>query len=341
MTLLPGERMPASAPEVTIVTPTYNRWSSLQRLLAALERQSCGRDRFEVVVIDDGSTDGTPHALSTLSTPLTLTVLTQAHGGPAKARNLGVAHARGSLILFLDDDVQPVDGLVAAHLEKHAQHGAAAIVIGPMSPPSDWPRPVWIRWEEEKLERQYAAMLAGRFSCTHRQFYTGNSSLSRELFVRVGGFDTTFKRAEDVELGYRLHQHGARFVFAPQADVKHFASRTFAGWCRTPYQYGRYDVVMSRKGYETMDLAMREFRWRHPINRLAARVFAGHGRMLTWAVAPTSVVVRFADKVGALRVASSFLSGIFNLLYWQGVCDELGGRQVFTRIFAGAGAAAR
>ena len=71
----------------------------------------------------------------------------------------------------------------------------------------------WIRWEEEMLEVQYQAMLSGEYPCTPRQFYTANASLSRDRFLEVGGFDGTFKRAEDVEMAYRMRDRGASFVF--------------------------------------------------------------------------------------------------------------------------------
>src|SRR5262249_32922828 len=154
------------------------------------------------------------------------------------------------------------------HAAAHARE-PNAVVIGPMSPPGEWPRPIWVRWEEHKLESQYQAMAEGLWQCSARQFYTGNASVPRDTFLAAGGFDTTFKRAEDVELGYRMHARGARFVFDRNAEVLHFASRTFKSWCRTPYQYGRYDVVMQRdKGQYTLDWATQEFHSRNGLNKI-------------------------------------------------------------------------
>jgi GT2 family glycosyltransferase len=262
-------------------------------------------------------------------------VLDQAHGGPAAARNLGVARAAAPLILFLDDDVVPAPELIEMHVSAHAHHGLDAVVIGPMSPPHGWRRPAWIRWEEEKLELQYASLRSGKWACTARQFYTGNSSVGRELFLAAGGFDSSFKRAEDVELGYRLRDLGARFVFTPAADVTHYASRTYAAWCRTPYQYGRYDVVMARdKGHESLRLALREFRWRHPLNRLLPRVVTGRQPLLRTLVVGLGWLARAAGACGADGASLRALSGVFNLLYWQGVCDEVGGAAALWRCVA-------
>jgi GT2 family glycosyltransferase len=314
-------------PFVSIVVPTFDRQASLARLLGSLEQQRYRADCFEVLVVDDGSTDGTIEWLGSLQPAWRLRVLAQAHSGPALARNLGVEQADGSLILFLDDDVVAQPELLAEHVATQAR-SPDAVVVGPMSPPNDWPRSVWVRWEEAKLQRQYAAMLAGQYPCTPRQFYTGNASLSRARFREAGGFDARFKRAEDVELAYRLSRRGARFIFNPRAEVLHFASRSFEAWCRTPYQYGQYDVVMERdKGHRTLQIATREFHRRHGLNRRLTRLCVGRRSVLDVAVFYLRQVVHLADRLGSERAASAALSGIFNLLYWQGVCDELGGAQ--------------
>src|SRR5947209_12797417 len=121
--------------DVSIVVPTYNRRASLERLLRALDEQTYPFDRFEVIVIDDGSDDGTPEQLQALTTRYQLRVLGQPHQGPAAARNMGVSNAEAPLILFLDDDVVPTRDLIAVHIATHAAGGPTAVVIGPMSPP--------------------------------------------------------------------------------------------------------------------------------------------------------------------------------------------------------------
>jgi GT2 family glycosyltransferase len=309
---------------ISVVVPTFNRRASLTRLLGALAAQTYAASAFEVVVVDDGSTDGTVETLQSLRPAYRLRLVEQPHRGPAAARNLGVEHAAGALIVFLDDDVVPLPGLLTAHANSQRDQ-TNTVVIGPMSPPRDWPRPAWIRWEEDKLQEQYRALVAGTYACTARQFYTANVSLRRAQFLAAGGFDIRFQRAEDVELGYRLARRGARFVFDPTADVLHYAARTFASWRRTPYQYGCYDALMAREqGRATVANATREFKQRNAVNRAAARVCVGRPILVRAAVLSLSGFVHAADRLGAYRPATLALSGIFNLLYWQGVADELG-----------------
>jgi GT2 family glycosyltransferase len=289
---------------------------------------------FEVVVVDDGSTDGTLGWLETVSTPFTLRPIGQSHGGPAAARNRGVAEARGALILFVDDDVVPDAALIASHAFAHTVAGES-VVIGPMLPPDRWRRPAWIRWEEAKLVAQYEAMRLGRYPCTPRQFFTANASLARSTFIASGGFDNRFGRAEDVELGYRLRDAGLRFVFEPRAKVWHYPHRSFASWRRTPYEYGRSDVAMDHdKGHEALGLAYREFHGRHPLNRALARGCVGRPAAFATVTVLLRAAVRVADTVGADRPAAAALSALFNLLYWQGVSDALGGRHAVWRSVA-------
>lgn len=318
--------MSSDALALSVVIPTYNRRAGLERLLRALARQTYPASHFEVVVVNDGSRDGTDVLLEQIDTPYRLHALTQANAGPAAARNLGVQQAEAPIIVFLDDDVIPLPELLAAHA---AAQGDAddLIVVGPMSPPTDWQRSVWVRWEERQLLKQYDALARGLYPCTPRQFYTGNASVPRQLVLAAGGFDDRFKRAEDVELAFRLYALGGRFLFEPRADVLHYASRTFRSWASTPYQYGRYDVVMGReKGINTFELACHEFERRNIWSRRLTRGSVGKPwrRPVTTALAAAAIL---ADAVGAEQVASFALSGIFNLQYWQGASDELGGPQ--------------
>jgi GT2 family glycosyltransferase len=309
-------------PAVSVVVPTYERRASLGRLLDALAGQPRPED-FEVMVVDDGSTDDTRTWLRALRMPYALHIVEQANAGPAAARNRGVIEASGELIVFLDDDIVPASDLIARHLDAH-RDSPDRVVTGPMLPPTEWRRPSWIRWEENKLVRQYDAMAAGRFECTYRQFFTGNASLRRSHFLAAGGFDTAFRRAEDVELGYRLARRGLQFIFEPSVRAWHYPSRSFGAWRQTPYRYGRAEVAMHRdKGSDALTIAYRELHGRHVLSRAVVALCAGSRLRARVAVAAFVGVVHAADRLRAEKIASLSLSALFNLLYWKGVHDEL------------------
>jgi len=320
--------------ELSVITPTFERRDSLLRLLDALDRQTMPPDRFEVIVVDDGSKDTTVRTVQARAAAYRLVVLEQAHRGAAAARNLALAHARGRIVVFLDDDVAPLPDLLAAHEAAH-RSADGAVVVGPMHAPRGWPRPAWIRWEEDKLYRQYDAMRDGVYPCTPRQLYTGNASVERVSVLEAGGFDESLERAEDVELGYRLQARGARFVFEPEARVLHFAARSLGSWRRARYVYGRTDVVMDReKGHGVLEEHLGEFHLRHPLSRLLARSVVGRPFLARPVIPLLSVAAATASALHIWRVAGLALSATANVLYWQGACDELGGRRALWRLVA-------
>src|SRR5882724_11393662 len=98
---------------LSVVVPTYNRRDRLARVLAALERQNTPASQFEVVVVDDGSTDGTSDWLASFKCSYALQRVQLTNGGPARARNVGVERAAGEIVLFIDDDVEPTPELIS------------------------------------------------------------------------------------------------------------------------------------------------------------------------------------------------------------------------------------
>lgn len=317
-------------PYLSVVLPTYNRQSRLRRVLAALERQTYPLDAFEVIVVSDGSTDETNDYLSNIHTPLQLKAILQPNAGPAAARNNGVRHANGEIILFLDDDVIPTDALVAEHANVHTSQ-LGVVVLGPMLSPPDFQMFPWVKWEQAMLGKQYDAMNKGHFAPTARQFYTGNTSLPVALFRQAGGFDERFRRAEDIELAYRLADHGACFQFHPQAVGNHYAERSFRSWLETPYAYGRNDVIFAREKHQDWILPTmrREFQKRHPLIQWVIRGCLGRFAVTTALIQAFQQVGVISHNLGLWRVSQAVYSAIFNLRYYQGVADQLGGRAPF------------
>jgi GT2 family glycosyltransferase len=291
------------------------------------------------VVVDDGSSDATPELLRTVDVPYALRSYAQSNSGPAAARNLGVAQAHGSLILFLDDDVVPDPHLIDAHVGAHGV-STDRIVTGPMSPPPpDWPQPTWDRWDAHQLQKQYRAMLAGEFECSQRQFFTANASVRRDVILAAGGFDPTFRRAEDMELAWRMSRLGVQFIFEPRAEVVHYAARPFVSWCRNAYQYGRFDVVMEReKAIPVFGLACAEFHNRRAVNRWLARLCVGRPLLRDAVLLALALTVHASERTRSDRLASFALSSIFNVRYWQGASDELGGTSRLWKAIAARGA---
>lgn len=316
---------------ISVVIPTYNRRTRLKRVLAALECQTARLSSFEVIVVSDGSTDGTDELLTTLHPPFSLAYVRQENRGPSAARNAGLARATADIVLFLDDDVVPDERLVEEHLEAHGECGDDVAVIGPLLVPGDHPRSVWVDWEDVMLQKRYRSLESGAESPTGRIFYTGNASLRRRYVLDTDGFNLAYRRGEDVELGLRLEAKGLRFVFCPKARGWHHAERDYLAWSRMADAYGRADTEISGRDTTAWLRAslVGEFRRRHIFVRALARTGAGRpgfARTVAWGC---KVVAEGAWRLKLYPVARAACSAIFNVRYYHAMADAMGGRDKF------------
>jgi glycosyltransferase involved in cell wall biosynthesis len=327
-----------SKPRCTVVVATYNRVALLRRMLNALQEQDLGADQFEVVVVDDGSSDETQAFLQSVETPLNLRHFRQENQGPGAARNLGVRNAQADIIITLDDDVTPAPNLLRRHVELQEAF-PHSIATGVMVLPPNKSLSPWLEWEAAALEKQYQAMIKGVWRPSPRQFYTANASFWRQDAIDAGLFDTSFRRAEDVELAFRMRDLvGVSFYFIPDAVVYHEPNRSYSEWLRVPQLYGLYDVEMwQRKGVRSIIKSMRDdFKVRRPVLRGAGRLLVGRPAALHGFTAAAALLAAGSSAVGLRRPCRALYSAIFNLEYWQGFCDAIGGRRRFWQCIDGA-----
>ncbi len=202
----------------TIQLCTYNRARLLERVLDACFEQTVPPDAYEVVLVNDGSTDDTAAAIAGARerAACAFQVIDQPNSGLAAGRNAGIARATGEQIIFIDDDVLPLPNFVQQHLASHAAHPAAIVRGGAITVESldDLPPPVW-------SIRDYS----GNF------FWTTNVSVPLKTIRSVGGFNQSFAEYgwEDVDVGLRLRLAGARAVFNKRALAYHYKPRPRSG----------------------------------------------------------------------------------------------------------------
>jgi GT2 family glycosyltransferase len=318
--------VPAELPRFSVVIPTYQRRESLRTVLRGLAAQDWDPERLEVIVVSDGGDDGSVEMAGNFQMPFPLRVLEQANQGPGAARNLGLAHARGPFVLFLDDDVVPSPLLVAEHARAH---GAATtlVVIGPLLESGGRLSP-WVRWEARTLAEQYVAMEQGRWAPTPWQFYTGNASLRLEHLCAAGGFDARFRRAEDIELGFRLAGMGMEFVFHPPASGLHMAERSYRSWLDSARQYGCNDIRFGK----AEERVVVQFRHRHPLTRTLVRWGLRHRAAAAAVPGLALAPIMAADAVRLGEISRQLCGAVFNLTYWLGVAEELGSNGAALRL---------
>jgi glycosyltransferase involved in cell wall biosynthesis len=315
----------APRPFFSVVVPTYNRLERLRHVITALEQQAYPSDAYEVIVISDGSTDGTDAYLEALRSTMRLRWFPQANRGPAAARNAGIQKAGGEFIVFIDDDVVPEPQLLGEHARSHHEAAKDAVVLGPLLTPEGFEMAPWVRWEQEMLMKGYGALLRGDWPASARQFYTGNASLRRTHILAAGGFDEGLRRAEDVELAYRLANKGLDFVFNIQAAGMHFAERSFRAWLDAAHTYGRNDVIFARDRNQKwlLSAVRQEFQDRHFLIRSLVRVCRGRSRLTLIASSALKLAADAATLLRASDIERFAYSGLFNLQYYTGLFNEL------------------
>ncbi|MEJ7810918.1 MAG: glycosyltransferase [Gemmatimonadaceae bacterium] len=235
--------------DISVVIPTTGRVATLREVLAALARQRFDPAHMEVVIVADGADAATLAIVEAELGRLSCrtAALLQPRGGAAAARNAGIAHAAGRVILMLDDDIVAEPQLVAEHARHHAGRGDT-VVSGALPIQVVGEEPAHQRALRTWWERTLAEKASAGHRSSFRDFVTGNVSVPRERLLEVGGFDIRFAGCgrEDYELGYRLQRAGLRFVHEPRAIGLHLYRKSPVEWLRMWRTYGRADVIFAR-----------------------------------------------------------------------------------------------
>ncbi|MEU7585791.1 glycosyltransferase [Micromonospora sp. NPDC049230] len=238
--------MTGNSPACSVVIPTYNRMDLLRRTLDALTRQDIGTDAFEVLVVDDGSSDDTEAMVASFRDRLDVRYFFQPDEGfrVAAARNIGIAEARGDVLVFLDSGVLAHSGCLRAHLRSHAAEQPAAVIgyvycfnyanedAGDMQETLDFDdvdgtigllrrEGRWLDIREDFYTRVDDRLRD--LPAPWLMYWTCNVSARTRQVRAVGAFDEEFRTwgSEDIDLAYRLHQDGAVFLIDRDAGALH------------------------------------------------------------------------------------------------------------------------
>lgn len=210
-------------PFFSVIVPTHNRLALLQQTLSCLAQQNYPREKYEVVVIDNGSTDGTAVYLQARAQQGQVHYICQPALGPAVARNVGAKAARGDILAFTDDDCLPDPQWLAALAAAYGSDPNVAAVGGRVENvhTGEWLHDYYLIQDERQLHP----------TVPRRYLDTANASFRQAAFRQVGGFQERFHfpAAEDVEMGYRLTAAGYTLHFAPQALVWHQGRTSLRG----------------------------------------------------------------------------------------------------------------
>ncbi|MCL4835987.1 MAG: sugar transferase [Caldilineaceae bacterium] len=234
----------------SVIVPVYNGQTSITTCLDALSRQSIPLQHFEVIVVDDGSTDGSRAAVEGWLATKAIAhwqVMSQANAGPAAARNQGAQLAQSPLLLFTDADCAPSPDWVEALLRVFEQPDIVG-AKGTYLTDQTGLTPCFVQAEyEDRYDRMVGSERID-FVDTYSAAYR------RAIFLENGGFATVFTTAsvEDQEFSFRLAAKGYRLVFAPQAQVKHIHDENLGEYFRRKYFIGFWKSLLTRWHPERM-----------------------------------------------------------------------------------------
>ena len=244
----------------SVVMPTYNRAEKLVGVLKSWSEQVPGNLAFEVIVVDDGSTDDTSGVLNSFRhARYRLRTRSQPNGGPAGARNQALGIASGEFVLFTGDDIEPAPDLLDQHLQSHRQlEDSRCAVLGRVDWSSDLELTSTMRHVDGVGAQQfsYHYMKDGTIY-DYRHFYTSNVSISRGLLEsEPSGFSSDFPLAafEDAEYAYRLRRHGLRIMYQASARAWHHHPYNVESFFRRQIACGQMAAVLIRKWPGTRSL---------------------------------------------------------------------------------------
>jgi glycosyltransferase involved in cell wall biosynthesis len=290
---------------MTVGIASFQRRPALLRLLASLAEDLAqtarAADDIDVVVVLDGSTDGSREAVEDLEFPVPLTVHWQEHRGLAAARNACIA-ASGELLWFLDDDLVVPAGLASRHLAAHASP-ARRIVLGPCRIPEDWPTIPELRsWWDHRYGHLATSPLIRQFD----HVSLANASGPTEVYRALGGLDEEFGDFgyEDYELGYRALEAGVTVEFDAGAVAWHYPTDTLPEYCMKRRAEGASAVTFLRRHPDAAPV----------VGQIAARPLQllrfGRTKAVMSALTRTGIATRALHRGRQLALYAAFATGL-------------------------------
>ena len=310
--------------EISVVIPTFNRSEIVSCTLNTLFAQDFPASLCEIIVVVDGSTDGTAAALKSLKPPCRFRIIEQENRGLAGARNTGYRAAQAPLVLFLDDDMLCDPGLVSAHVAAHRGHDPivafGALFLSIDSPPS---------LAAECFNREIGAFHLKQRSDPSAKWQMsdcifGNASLSRELLQRLGGFDEKFRMREDLELGVRLFSAGVQSLYVSNAISYQHYEKTSADLIRDAEMFAVADVQFARKHPEAQIQGHLSWLEKEPRWKQAIRSFAASSAVFeVCCLAPLCSLGQRFFRISALRNIGVRALQIRRRIHWLRIVERL------------------
>ena len=311
-------------PSISVIIPTYNRKSELEQLLGSLARQTLPAGSFEVIVVDDGSADGTGAWLSAHmhSFGFSLSWYAQVRGGPGAARNLGMEKAAGEIFAFTDTDCLPQPGWLERLIIPFGLGTVGAVGGREIINEND---PLLMRCFHYLMTASLTTGgLRGKEGKRLARFYprTFNMAIARKAYEATGGFRKMF-HGEDIELSFRIREAGFALMYEGSAEVYHRRRSTVVQYAQQLFCMGKARVTLARLHRGSLEPL-------HLLPALLVSFFVLLGVILPWLSCAPAVVLACSaaamlflallgvDSALRLRALSAFFIIPFLFILQQG-----------------------
>lgn len=316
----------SAKPLLSVVMATYNRLDLLRRVLGYLADQTLPSDQFEVIVVDDGSRLPVSEHLDVSQYSFALKLLRQDNSGPSAARHNGAKLAAGDILLFVDDDMELPPGFLQAHLQYHKGGRPTAVIGRYISDPAIGSKSLFERYHGVKWDKTTELVRQGQLQIDGTFLATGNTSMRRSDYFRVGGLDTSLPRAEDMALGLDLEAAGVQLVYSETAGSVHLSDHTSVQkWMDRAYLHGRLECRIAEKHPDMAHADPWRFMFSLPlVGRLLcipSIVAPRAGSALADSMYRAAELV---DKAGFEKPALRATGLVFGMKYFCGFRDEAG-----------------
>lgn len=228
---------------VSVIIPAYNAEKTIGRCLHALMNQDYP-EKYEVIVVDDGSTEDTPNIVKKFKAHL----VTQENSGPAAARNRGAAEAGGDVLLFTDSDCEPQENWISEMIKPFRNHHE---IVGVKGAYRSRQKEIVARFIQLEYEDKYSFMRRDRYIDFIDTYSAG---FRKDVFLKMDGYDTEFPVAcaEDIELSYRISNKGYKMFFNPDAIVFHMHPTRLVDYLKKKQKFAYWRMLAVKKNPNKM-----------------------------------------------------------------------------------------
>ena len=227
---------------LSIIIPTYNRKDRLKQCLGVLLNQSYPHNKYEIIIVDDGSTDGTEEAIKNINKP-NITYIKQQNKGAGAAINTGAKMANGDILAFTEDDCVVSNNWVDTITDLFNKYPQTAAFAGECVD-------LFYRKQEESNVPcncdDFKKMRLNRIST-----YIGNGSfaIKKEIFEKIGGYDESFRVQEDCEFNIRLLKQGYEIFISPKLKAAHYTDHRIKNVFKKAFDFGVWQASLLKKHF--------------------------------------------------------------------------------------------